>query len=174
MKIGRREALLLGAAAVGAAALGGLAGALVHQSGSGAAALLAARYPDLDGQVRRLLDWRGRVLICNFWATWCAPCREEVPLLVSAKRQWAYKGLEIVGIGVDSAANLREFSQTYQINYPVLVADGSALELIRKLGNRSGGLPFTVILDRTGALVGQHIGALSEADLRRLGESLFG
>lgn len=174
MKIGRREALLIGAAGVGAAVLGGLAGALVSQSRSGAAALLAARYPDLDGQVRRLLDWQGRVVICNFWATWCAPCREEVPLLVAAKRQWASKGVEIVGIGVDSADKIREFAKTYQINYPVLIADGSALELIRKLGNRAGGLPFTVVLDRTGGLVGQHLGALSEADLRRLAESLFG
>jgi len=174
MKIGRREALLLGAAGLGAAALGGLSGALVRQSGSGAAALLAARYPDLDGRERRLLDWQGRVVICNFWATWCAPCREEVPLLVAAKREWAAKGLEVVGIGVDSGDKIREFAKTYQINYPVLIADGSALELIRKLGNRPGGLPFTVILDRAGGMAGQHLGALSAADLRRLGESLFG
>ena len=174
MKIGRRDALLLGLAGVGAAALGGLAGALVSQASSGAAALLAARYPDLEGRERRLLDWRGRVVITNFWATWCAPCREEVPLLVSAKRKWGAKGFEIVGIGIDSADKIREFAKTYQINYPVLIADGSALQLIRKLGNRAGGLPFTVVLDRTGALVDQHLGALSEADLRRLAESLFG
>ena len=174
MKIGRREALLLGAAGLAAAVAGGLAGALVNQSGSGAAALLAARYPDLDGRERRLLDWQGRVVICNFWATWCAPCREEVPLLVSAKRQWANKSVEIVGIGVDSADKIREFARTYQINYPVLIADGSALELIRKLGNRNGGLPFTVVLDRSGRLVTQHLGAVSEADLRSLAESLFG
>jgi len=174
MKITRREALLLAAAGGGAAAIGGVVGALVSQSGSGAAALLAARYPDLDGQVRRLLDWRGRVVVCNFWATWCAPCREEVPLLVSAKREWVNKSVEIVGIGIDSADKIREFAKTYQINYPVLIADGSALALIRKLGNRAGGLPFTVVLDRTGSLAGQHLGALSEADLRRLVESLFG
>ena len=174
MKIARREALLLAAAGVGAAAIGGLVGALVSQSGSGAAALLAARYPDLDGQVRRLLDWQGRVVICNFWATWCAPCREEVPLLISAKRQWANKSVEIVGIGIDSADKISEFAKTYQINYPVLIADGSALGLIRRLGNQAGGLPFTVVLDRAGGLVGQHLGALSEADLSRLAESLFG
>ena len=174
MKIARREALLLAAAGVGAAAIGGVVGALVRQSGSGAAALLAARYPDLDGQVRRLRDYRGRVVICNFWATWCAPCREEVPLLVAAKRQWANKSVEIVGIGIDSADKIREFAKTYQINYPLLIANGSALELIRKLGNRAGALPFTVVLDRTGSLVDQHLGALTAADLRRLAESLFG
>ena len=174
MAIGRRDALVLAAAGVAAATAGALAGALALQSRSGAADLLAARYPDLDGRVHRLLDWRGRVLLCNFWATWCAPCREEVPILVAAKRKWAPYGFEIVGIGVDSADKMREFSLTYQINYPLLVADGTALGLLRNLGNRGGGLPYTVILDATGALVRRHLGAFSAPDLRRVLESLFG
>src|SRR5688500_1602392 len=100
MAIRRRDALLRGAACVAAAAAGGSgAGALALQSRSGAADLLAARFPDLEGRVHRLLDWRGRVLLCNFWATWCAPCREEVPILVSAKQHWAAYGFEVVGIG---------------------------------------------------------------------------
>jgi thiol-disulfide isomerase/thioredoxin len=174
MAIGRRELLLLGAAGAAAAAAGAVVGALALQARSGAADLLAARYPDLDGRVRRLLDWQGRVLLCNFWATWCAPCREEVPLLVSAKQQWAANGFEIVGIGIDSADKIREFSQTYKINYPVLIADGTALELLRKLGNRGGGLPYTVVLDATGSIVHRQLGAVSAPDLRRLLESLFG
>jgi thiol-disulfide isomerase/thioredoxin len=174
MAIGRRDALVLAAAGVAAAGAGALAGALALQSRSGAADLLAARYPDLDGRVHRLLDWRGRVLLFNFWATWCAPCREEVPILVSAKQQWAPYGFEIVGIGVDSAAKMREFSLTYRINYPLLVADVTALELLRNLGNRTGGLPYTVILDATGALVRRHLGAFTGPDLRRVLESLFG
>jgi thiol-disulfide isomerase/thioredoxin len=174
MAIRRREALLLGAAGVAAAAAGALAGALALQSSSGAGDLLAARYPDLDGRVRPLLDWRGRVLLCNFWATWCAPCREEVPLLVSAKQKWGTLGFEVVGIGVDSADKIREFSTIYQINYPVLVADGSALELLRKLGNRGGGLPYSVILDRSGRLVQRHLGAVTAAELGRFLEPLFG
>lgn len=174
MAIGRRDALLLAAAGIAAAAAGAVAGALALQSRSGAADLLAARYPDLEGRVHRLLDWGGRVLLCNFWATWCAPCREEVPLLVAAKRQWGPSGFEIVGIGIDSAENIREFSRIHRVNYPVLVADGSALGLLRKLGNRGGGLPYTVVLDRTGAIAHRHLGAFSNADLRRVLESLFG
>lgn len=174
MAIGRRDALLLAAAGIAAAGAGAVAGALALQSRSGAADLLAARYPDLDGRVHRLLDWRGRVLLCNFWATWCAPCREEVPILVSAKQQWAAHGFEIVGIGIDSADKMREFAATYKVNYPVLVADGSALQLLRKLGNRGGGLPYTVVLDATGVVVRRHLGAFSASDLRRLLESLFG
>ena len=174
MTISRRDALWLGAAGAAAAVAGAVAGALALQSRSGAAELLAARYPDTDGRVRRLLDWRGRVLLCNFWATWCAPCREEVPMLVAAKQQWASHGFEVVGIGIDSADNVREFSKTYQVNYPVLVADGSVLELMRKLGNRGGGLPYSVVLDRTGSIAERHLGALTAGDLRRVLESLFG
>ena len=124
--------------------------------------------------MHRLLDWRGKVLLCNFWATWCAPCREEVPILVAAKAQWATNGFEVVGIGIDSAAKMREFARTHKINYPVLVADATALELVRKLGNRAGALPYTVVLDATGAVVRRHLGAFTAPDLRRLLESLFG
>ena len=174
MPISRRDAVLLGAAGIAAAAAGAVAGALALQARSGAADLLAARYPDLEGRVHRLLDWRGKVLLCNFWATWCAPCREEVPVLVSAKRQWASHGFEVVGIGIDSAAKLREFSITHEINYPVLVADATALEHVRKLGNRAGALPYTVVVDASGALVRRHLGAFTAPDLRRVLESLFG
>ena len=174
MTIGRRDALLLAAAGVSAAAAGAIAGAFALQSRSGAADLLAARYPDLDGRVRRLLDWQGSVVLCNFWATWCAPCREEVPLLVAAKQQWAARGFEVVGISLDSADKVREFSTNYKVNYPVLIADGSALELLRNLGNRGGGLPYSVVLDRTGTIVHRQLGAVTAPELRRVLASLFG
>jgi peroxiredoxin len=174
MANGRREALILAGIGIAAGAGGALVGALALQSGSGAAELLTARFSDLEGRPRRLRDWQGRALLCNFWATWCAPCREEVPLLVAAKQQAAASDVEIVGIGIDSADKIREFAATHRINYPLLLADATALALLRTLGNRSGGLPYTVGLDRNGALVVRHLGALKEPELRQVVASLAG
>jgi thiol-disulfide isomerase/thioredoxin len=174
MAIRRREALILGAVGAAAAAAGGFAGVLALQSRSGAADLLAARFTDLEGQPRRLLEWRGRALLCNFWATWCEPCREEVPLLVAAKQKSDPNRVEIVGIGIDSASKIREFSSIYKINYPLFVADAGAISLLRVLGNKGGGLPYTVALDRSGALVDTRLGALKEDELRKILASLLG
>jgi thiol-disulfide isomerase/thioredoxin len=166
MTPGRRDALILGGVAAGAALIGAVTGALVLQTRSGVAELLTASYPDLSGQVRRLTEWRGKALVVNFWASWCAPCREEIPLLNAAQQQYAAAGLQVVGIGIDIAANIREFARTVQINYPVLIADAAGIDLMRELGNRSGGLPFTVLLDRQGRLAGRKLGAYSGAELQ--------
>jgi thiol-disulfide isomerase/thioredoxin len=166
MSPGRREALILGGVAAGAAAIGGVVGALVLQSGSGAADLLASRFADLSGQPRRLVDWRGKALLVNFWATWCAPCREEIPLLDAAQQQYASRGLQVVGIAIDNAANVRQYATSMKIDYPLLLADSAAVGLMRSLGNASGGLPFTVLLDRSGRLVDRRLGPYSAAELQ--------
>jgi len=165
MTPGRRDALILGAVALGAAAIGGVAGALALQARSGAADLLASRFHDLSGQPRRLLEWQDRSLVCNFWATWCAPCREEIPLLNAAQQKYAQEGIQMVGIALDNAANVSEFAESVKIAYPVLLAGPPAIDLMRRLGNASGGLPFTVLLDRHGRLAGRKLGAFSAGDL---------
>jgi thiol-disulfide isomerase/thioredoxin len=174
MRPGRRKALALAGIGAGAAAAGALVGALVVQSGSGAARLLSARFPDLDGRSRRLLDWRGQVVAVNFWATWCAPCREEVPLFVAAKQQYASQGFEVVGIAIDHGDKVRDFAANYKINYPVLIAGGEAIELMRGLGNRAGALPYTVLLDRSGGVAAKRLGALHKEELRHVVEGLLG
>ncbi len=166
MTPGRREALILGAVAAGAALIGGVTGALVLQSRSGAAELLGASFPDPTGKTRRLAEWRGKALVVNFWATWCAPCREEIPLLDAAQQQHASAGLQVVGIGIDSAANVAEFMRTVRITYPVLIAGATGIDLMRELGNSAGGLPFNVLLDRQGRVVGRRLGAYSPTELQ--------
>jgi thiol-disulfide isomerase/thioredoxin len=161
----RREALILGAIGLGAAALGGMIGALALQSRSGAAALLSTQFLDLAGQPRRLLEWQGTIVVTNFWATWCAPCREEIPMLSAAAQHYLPRRVAIVGIGIDRATNISEFATTYLISYPLLVGGAKAIDLMRGLGNTAGGLPFTVVLDRRGVAAYHKLGALSRVEL---------
>jgi thiol-disulfide isomerase/thioredoxin len=167
MSPGRREALILGAAGIAAAAAGFLAGpALLRLGGGGEGEIpSAAGFPDLAGKFRTLGEWRGKVLVCNFWATWCAPCREEIPLLVTASRKYGPSGVELVGIAIDNGAKVAEFAASYKIPYPILVADTNGLSLMGQLGNSAGGLPYTVVADRSGKLVHQKLGAFKPAEL---------
>lgn len=167
MAPGRREALILGGAGLAAAAIGYLAGpTLLRLAGGGDSGPLAsASFPDLDGKPRRLAEWHGKILVCNFWATWCEPCREEIPLLIAARQKYGPSGVEIVGIAIDNAAKVRQFSSSFNISYPVLLAEADGLDLMRQLGNKSGGLPYTVIASRDGTPLQTKLGALKQADL---------
>jgi len=161
----RRDALILGGVGIVAAATGVLVGPMILQSRSGAAELLSARFPDTSGRVRGLSEWSGQILVCNFWATWCPPCVEEIPLLAAARERFAAKNVEVVGIAVDSEKNVAQFSKRMRVTYPVLISGAEGLALVRKLGNPSGGLPFTVILDRAGSIVETKLGAYQATEL---------
>ena len=165
MSLDRRDWLILGGVAGAAALTGAVVGALTLQRQSGAAELLSAPFLDLYGQVRRVADWKGRTILCNFWATWCAPCREELPLLDAAQQQRAAEGLQVVGIGIDSAANIREYLKVVKITFPVLVGEAAALPLMHSLGNRSSSLPFSVLLDRAGGVEKIKLGPYSSEEL---------
>lgn len=175
MSAGRREALILGAAGIGAGAIGFLAGPALLRLFTGAEgdSFGSASFPDLSGTRRRLAEWRGKVLVCNFWATWCAPCREEIPMLIAAREKFLSSGVEIVGIALDNAVKVREFSLTYKISYPILLAEADGLELMRRIGNSSGGLPYTVFASRKGVLVHRKLGALKQGDVEGILEPLI-
>jgi len=158
----RREVLVLGAAGAAALAAGGIVGALAIQSASGAGKLLSASFSDLSGRSRRLSEWQGRVVLFNFWATWCAPCRQEMPILDAAARKYSFSA---VGIGIDSAVKIGEFAANYGIRYEMLVAGVEAIQLMKNLGNPSGGLPFSLVLDRRGRVAHRKLGPLAEAEL---------
>ena len=174
MALRRREALILAGVAAAAAAAGFLAGPKLLEFGADDPdALRDAAFPDLAGNRRRLGEWRGKIVVLNFWATWCAPCLEEIPMLVKTHEKYARSGAEIVGIAVDLAAKVSEFSRNVGISYPVLVADSGGLDLMRKLGNRAGGLPYTVFLDRRGVSIKRKLGALKLSELESILDAML-
>lgn len=130
------------------------------------AALFAQTLTDSEGKPHTLAAWRGKVLVVNFWAPWCPPCVEEMPELAAWQRQMQDKNVQVIGIGVDSAANIREFlSKNQSIDYPLLVAGIAGIELSRQLGNAQGGLPYTVMLDAQGRILYQKSGRITLPEL---------
>lgn len=108
---------------------------------------------DLNGQQRNLYDWHGKVIILNFWATWCAPCQEEIPNLIALQNRFTHQGLQVVGVGMDEIRKLKNFARTLGINYPILVEDPDhGGHLMQQWGNHLGIIPFTVVIDRNGRL----------------------
>ncbi|MGH8675352.1 MAG: TlpA family protein disulfide reductase [Burkholderiales bacterium] len=133
-----------------------------------------ARFLDLHGRSRILSEWGDRILVVNFWATWCRPCLDEIPMLAAARKFYASRGVEIVGIAIDLVAKVIEFAAKMSVEYPMLVADANGIDLMRRLGNHSGGLPYTVFLDRNRAPVRHKLGALRREELdAALGELLM-
>lgn len=129
------------------------------------AALWQAAYPDPQGQTQALAQWRGKLLVVNFWASWCAPCREEMPDFDALHQQYQTSGIEFVGIAIDTPTNVHAFLQRHPVDYPILIGEGSAHVLARQLGNPSGALPYTIVLDRNGQVRLRHLGRLPRASL---------
>lgn len=131
-------------------------------------ALRSARFADLSGNQRTLDEWQGRILVINFWATWCPPCREEIPALVLAREKLLPSGVEFIGIAIDQASKVSKFKDQVPISYPLLISDAAGLDLMRQLGNPSGGLPYTIVLDRKGALIHRNLGGVTQQKIEDL------
>jgi thiol-disulfide isomerase/thioredoxin len=143
------------------------------RSGPDASALLAIALPDVDGREQALGQWKGKVVVVNFWATWCAPCREEMPEFVRAQNELGGKGLQLVGIAVDQADKVRQFSSEIGLNYPALIGGYGAMELSKSLGNKLMALPFTVVINREGRVAHTQLGPLRDAQLRSIVSQLL-
>lgn len=127
--------------------------------------LMLAPLLDPGGEPQSLSQWRGDILVVNFWATWCAPCREEIPALMRVHRKYASNGVKIVGIAMDNAVKVRDYAKDMRIDYTLLMGTGETLGIAKELGNQAGVLPFTIVLDRAGNIAYAHAGALTETAL---------
>lgn len=125
-------------------------------------------FTGMHAQRVTLAPWRGQTLVLNFWATWCAPCREEIPDLLAIRQQYADKSVEIVGIAIDNAQSVAPYANKMKIAYPIVLGEGEALNLARVLGNPSGALPYTVVVAPDGAIVMRHLGRLPKAKLQAI------
>ena len=132
-----------------------------------AASLFELTLADLDGRPQALRQWRGKLLIVNYWATWCEPCREEMPGFSRMQEKYRDKGVQFVGISIDNAAKIAEFQKTTPVSYPLLIGDVGVMENSAALGNTRQALPFTAVFDRQGKLFSTKLGRLAEADLER-------
>lgn len=129
------------------------------------------RYLDLKDKPHAFAEWTGKVVVVNFWATWCAPCREEMPMLNLMSQKWGPRGVEVVGVAIENRAvnenkiSVNNFVQQFSITYPILMGDTYTLDLMRRAGNKAGALPFTVVLDKNGRQVARLTGRLTEQQL---------
>lgn len=169
ISVKRRQWLLYGGVGVAAALAGGAAAwwrlvpALTSDRAVGI--LFRQTLEGLDGRSYSFEQWRGRRLVVNFWATWCPPCVDEMPELDQLHREFSQQA-QFVGIGIDSAANMQKFVQKVPVGYPLLIAGNIGTELARELGNTTGGLPFTVVIDEKGEIVHQYAGRIKPDVLR--------
>jgi thiol-disulfide isomerase/thioredoxin len=137
----------------------------VAEEPAGADSTLPATLPDftlgdLNGTPTSIRSWPGKSMIVNFWATWCAPCRREIPLLRELQQKHGAEGFQIVGVAVDIREDVVKFAQEIGIDYPVLVGEQDGLDAVNKFGQGSIGFPFTVFTDNQGRIVLFHLGEI--------------
>lgn len=161
---------LLGAVAIGAGVYSWLANdGPPDVAESPVRLLLGQQFPDARGTPTDLNAYRGQVLVVNFWATWCAPCIEEMPELSELQSELAEQDVQFLGLAVDNPANVRKFANgPVQVIYPLLVLDAAGIELGRRFGNEAGALPFTVVIDRQGNIADRTLGRVDIGRLKRV------
>lgn len=159
-----RSRLLLVLALALAAATGGFLASRATQGPSVtgspvAAALPHFSLPDLEGVTRRSSEWDGRPRVVNFWATWCPPCRREIPLLIELQARYG-DAMQVIGVAIDDMTEVRDYAADTGFNYPVLVGQQDAVNLGNEVLQDWIGLPFTAFVDASGKITRVHVGEL--------------
>ena len=163
---------------VGLALLAGLSASLYINTVSNTevasvAGLDEIKLPGLDGSKQDINQWQGKLVLVNFWATWCPPCLEEIPVFLSLRNKYAAAGFEVIGISIDDVSKVEQFRDTMQISYPLLDGEKNGMVLMHALGNNIGGLPYSVLFDRSGKAVETRSGPYQEQELIDLIDKLL-
>lgn len=166
----RRKVLYAGVAAL--AAVAGVGVAWKGQGGGDLSAealtaFWASTFETPNGEPLSMTAFQGRPLVINFWATWCAPCIEEMPLIDDFFHQNESKGWQVLGLAIDQPSRVRQFLSQFPVRYKIGLAGLNGTEVSKILGNEAGGLPFTVVLSADGKLIQRKLGKLTREDLNK-------
>lgn len=129
--------------------------------------------PDPQGVRHGISEWDGKLVVMNFWATWCPPCLHEIPMFIALQERYGNRNVQFLGIAIDEADKVRAFVDEVGLNYPTLHGQLDAIEVMGAYGNETGGLPFTVVIDPMGIVVARHAGVLDETTATALIEELL-
>ncbi len=120
---------------------------------------------DLQGTPQPLTQWKGKILILNFWATWCPPCRREIPAFIELQQEYGNQGVQFVGISIDDPDNVTHYAEDHNINYPLLNGERTGIKLSAVLGNQSTALPYTAVFDRNGKIIARYRGEVHRQEI---------
>jgi thiol-disulfide isomerase/thioredoxin len=130
-------------------------------------AFFANSWQTPDGKSVDTDKWRGKVLVVNFWASWCPPCVEEMPTLDKLQQEFKAQNVLFVGIGIDSPSNIREFLAKTPVSYPIVIGGMEGSNLSKQMGNSQGALPYTIVINSQGKAISSKLGKISEEELRK-------
>ena len=134
----------------------------------------AASFKDFNRNMQPLGQWKGKTLVVYFWATWCKPCLSEIPELVLLYDKYRSKNVMIVGVAIDQADKVEKFTKEHRITYPIVYGGTEAVELSKKMGNKIGGLPFSIVIDAKGQVVETILGEMPKGKLEQILKQLAG
>lgn len=161
------------------AVMGLAAGILSHRqtrpsvAAEAASPALQFRFPDMQGQMQDVAQWQGKILVVNFWATWCPPCLKEIPEFIKWQQEYRSRNLQFVGIALDDSEAVAEYLQRVAINYPTLIAGEEGSQLAYRLGNVINAVPFTIIVNQQGQILHRQPGELTKRQFLQVVQPLM-
>jgi len=140
---------------------------------TGATSLPDFNLPDLSGNQHNISEWRGKILVINFWATWCPPCRKEIPEFIALQKQYSAKGVQFIGIALEEQKPVAEYTAVNRINYPILIGGDNGVALAHQLGNIVDAIPYTIVVNPQGQIVHRQPGEFSKERILGIISSLL-